>query len=151
MSVQSDYEKLKKGKKGLPDWKWLKKNFKVKDEDEALETIRVAIGDKVEAIAKGIIEPIISGQEHYCCWFERKMLSDADGKILFNAYKDLQSILWGSNKISLSCKQADYIKWLIDVKKKWDKHSPILEKICDKVAVGWEKYTKKETTNIYHG
>ena len=151
MSAKKSYEILVKKNKGLPSWKWLKDNFKVKDEGEALETIRTAVVDKVEGVTKGILEPIISGQEHYCCWFERKMLSDADGKILFNAYKDFQAIMWESNKISFSSKKQDYIKWIVFVKKRWDKHAPILEKICDKLSKGWEKYKKKDVDTIYHG
>jgi hypothetical protein len=151
MSAKKNYEILAKKNKGLPDWKWLKANFKVKDEGEALETVRTAIVDKIEGVTKGIIEPIISGQESYGCWFDRKILENEDGKFMFNAYKDFQAIMWESNKISFSGKKQDYIIWLKSVKKRWDMHSPILEKICDKLSKGWEKYKKKDVPNTYHG
>jgi hypothetical protein len=151
MSAKKKYEILLKKHKSLPKWAWLTSNFKTKDEDPMLETVRNSISDKIESVCKGILEPIISGQENYCCWFERKMLNDKDGEKMFEIYKAFQSLLWESNKISLSTKEKDYIKWIISTKKSWEKHVPVLEKLCDKLSIGWANYKKKEDTTAYHG
>lgn len=146
MQVRDKYPKI-------PDWEWLNRNFKLKFEDEGhlLEHVRSSVSDKLDAITHSIVEPIIAGGENYCCYFERKMLTDVQKNELWEVYTQLQALLWRSNALSVDFSEKAVADWLIDVKGTLDKTKPRLLAICGRLAEGWQKYKRETTETAYHG
>ncbi|MBI4015501.1 MAG: hypothetical protein HY362_02170 [Candidatus Aenigmarchaeota archaeon] len=152
MDIPEDYLKLEKKYKGLPEWKWLSTNFRVKLENGGLvEQVRHSVSEKLDNVSHSLIEPIIGPGESYCCWFERKMITDTDRDELFNIYRQLQALIWRSNKISITESEKDFAEWLIRVEKEWEGLRPALEKFCMKLEEGWLKYKKPIESTSYHG
>ncbi|MEM5814839.1 MAG: hypothetical protein QXD77_03410 [Candidatus Aenigmatarchaeota archaeon] len=153
MQGKAEYSKLRKKYKNLPDWEWLNRNFKIKMEEDGhiLEQIRCSIVEKLDMMARSIIEPIIGGGENYCCYYERTMLSSDEKTQMFEIYKMLQSLLWKSNSIAVDFDEKDAADWLIEVKDKFEDIRPVLTKLCEKLADGWGAYKKHEVETAYHG
>jgi hypothetical protein len=78
----------------IPEWEWLNRNFRLKLEEEShvLEQVRSSVSEKLDVLARNTIEPIIAGGESYCCYFERKMLSEAQKDELWDIYRRLQAL-----------------------------------------------------------
>ena len=153
MHGKAEYSKLRKKYKKLPDWEWLNRNFKIKIEEDGhiLEQIRTSVVEKLDMMARSIIEPIIGGGENYCCYYERSMLSGQEKADMFDIYKVLQSLLWKSNSIAVDFDEKDAAEWLADVKGKFEDIRPTLVKLCDRLSDGWETYKKHEVETAYHG
>lgn len=153
MQPRAEYSKLKKKYKKLPDWEWLNRNFKIKIEEDGhiLEQVRCSIVEKLDMMARSIIEPIIGGGENYCCYYERGMLTSEEKAQMFEVYKVLQSLLWRSNSIAVDFNEKDAAEWLADVKEKFENMRPNLVKLCDKLSEGWGAYKKHEVETAYHG
>jgi hypothetical protein len=153
MQGKVEYSKLNKKYKKLPNWEWLNKNFKIKIEDEGhiLDQVRAAVVEKLDMMARSIIEPIIGGGENYCCYYERSMLTTDEKSEMFEIYKNLQALLWKSNSIAVSFEEKDAAEWLIEMKNKFEELRPKLVKLCDKLSDGWTTYKKHEVETAYHG
>lgn len=153
MRPEAEYSKLKKKYRKLPEWTWLRKNFKIKIEEDGhiLEQIRSSVVEKLDLMARSIIEPIIGGAENYCCYYERAMLSAEEKKEMFQIYKTLQALLWESNMLAVDFSEKGAAEWLAEVKKDFDAVQPKLVKFCKRLADGWGKYKKSEVETAYHG
>ncbi len=153
MPLKDQYLKLKKKHKHLPDWNWLSENFRIKHEEDApvLENARASATEKLENILRGIIEPLLSGNENFCCFFERKFISQAEKDELFEIYKNLQALLWRSHELQISFSEKAAVEWLADLKTSWTKFSPKLQHFTKKISHGWENYKKTEVETAYHG
>jgi len=153
MRPKEKYSRLRKRYKKIPEWKWLQANFKLKIEEDGhiLEQIRASVVEKLDTMARSIIEPIIGGADSYCCFYERTMLTAQEKKELFNIYKTLQGLLWKSNALAVSFSEKDAARWLAEVKEKFEYIQPKLVKICKKLSDGWLKYKKSEVETVYHG
>lgn len=121
MPASKEYETLKKKYK-LPDWKWVERNFifKVEQDIQILVQLRRAMADRLDTISE-ILEPIITPAENYSSFLERKMLSIQEREKTFEIYKQLQSFLWASDKISLEYDEREYVEWIISMKDFWEK------------------------------
>lgn len=152
MQAEKEWAKLKKKLRKLPDWSWIDKNFHPKTEEgKIMVNVQRAIMDKLDYVARDMIEPIIGGSENYCCYFERRMLSETEREHLFEMYRELMAILWHGNKIAIDFSEKDFAGWLSDVKKSWDVLRPKLARFYEKIATSWEKYKKPAEETAYHG
>lgn len=153
MPLKDQYLKLKKKHKALPEWNWLSENFRIKHEDDAplLESMRASVAEKIENVARGIVEPLLSGNENFCCFFERKFISKEEKAEMFEIYKKLQSLIWKSNNLQVSFSENSAALWLREVHDVWKKVSPRLQEITRKISHGWEHYEKAEVETAYHG
>ncbi len=153
MSPEKEYVKLRKKYKKLPEWSWIQKNFKMKFDDEGpvLEEIRHGMTDKIENIAQNVIEPVISMSESYCCWFERKMITPQEKDKMFQIYKQLLSLIWASNRVSVEFSEKDLAEWIVEVKKHWDPMKNGVVAFCKTLETGWKTYESKEEKTAYHG
>ena len=154
MSQKEQYVKLKKKYKHLPEWEWINKNFRLKEDDDGgpiLEQVRKAIIDKLDIVARSIIEPIIGGGENFCCYFERKMLSPAEKDEMFNHYKVLQALLWRANALGVDFSEKGAVEWIVQVKGDFEKMKPKILDITDKLSKGWRGYKTSEVETSYHG
>jgi len=153
MQGKAEYSKLRKKYKKLPEWEWLDRNFKMKMEEEGplLDQVRCSVVEKLDLMARNIVEPIIGGGESYCCYYERGMLTPAEKEQLFEIYKVLQSLLWKSNSLAVDFEEKGTAEWLADVKEKFEEVGPNLIKICEKLSDGWCNYKKHEVETAYHG
>lgn len=152
MQQKEQYAKIRKKYKQLPDWGWIDKNFSIKEDDgPILDQVRKSIADKLDIIARSMIEPIISGGNNFCCFFERKMLSGAEKEEMFEYYKTLQSLLWQSNAIGVEFSEKDAAKWIANAKKDFEKMKPRLLNISGKLSNGWRNYKSSNVETMYHG
>ena len=153
MQPKTQYIKLRKKYKKLPDWEWLRKNFKLKIEEDGhvLEQIRSSVVEKLDLMARSLIEPIIGGADNYCCYYERSMLSAQEKKEMFHVYKTLQSLLWKSNCLAVDFSEKGAVDLLVEVKNVLEKDRSKLVKICEKLSSGWASYKKSEVETAYHG
>ncbi len=153
MQPSDEYSKFCKKFNGAPSWDWLNKNFKIKVEEEGflLEQVRNSITEKLDMIARSVIEPIVSGGENFCCFYERGMLSAQQKAMLFEIYKNMQALLWKSNALNVNFSEKAAAEWLAQVKQVFDKYRHPLVEICERLAAGWENYKKSEVETAYHG
>ena len=153
LEPRDKFVRIKEKYPRMPEWEWLNRNFKLKIEDEGqlLEHVRSSVSDKLDAMTHSIIEPIISGGESYCCYFERKMLTEPQKAELWDVYTQLQALLWRSNALSVDFSEKAVADWLIDVKVALEKSKPRLLAICGRLAEGWQKYKKETAETAYHG
>ena len=152
MQPEREWAKLKKKYRKLPDWKWVSDNFKIKTEDGNLcDNVRLAVEDKLDHVAHDMIEPIIGGGENYCCYFERRMLSEAERNRLFELYKQLMALLWAGNMLAVEFSEKDFADWLSTVKAGWEELKPELSVTFEKLATGWKTYKKPAGETTYHG
>jgi len=153
MQPKEEYAKICKKHKGMPSWDWLNKNFKIKIEDEIplLEQIRTNVVEKLDTIARSVLEPIISGGENFCCFYERGMLTPQDKDKIFQIYKQMQSLLWKSNALSIDFSEKAATEWLTSVKEIFDGNKVPLLEICNKLSAGWINYKKAGSDTSYHG
>jgi len=152
MKPELEYKKMKKKYKKLPDWKWIDENFEMKEECGRFSLIlREAVRDRLSAVVSNMIEPLISGSENYCCWFERKFITGEEKEELFEVYKALQALLWEESASSIEDGDKELADFLIDLKKAWDAHMPRVAELCRKVSAGWKGYKKNEVETAYHG
>ena len=152
MGPEKKYQRLKKKYKKLPNLKWLEENLNIKLEEgfPVLEQIRSQTVEKLLK-TRDMIEPLIGASETYSSWFEKKMITQKEKEELFKIYKKLQIIFWKANKIGLGSPEKDYVVWIKSLKGFWDEIKPALTSIFEKIAVGWEKYHKKEIVTYYRG
>ena len=150
MSLKSDYEKFRKKHPKTPSWKWLNDNFNIKDEDGFKGSVHIAITGKL-MFSKDQIEPLLSNSENYCCWFERKMVSKQDKDDLFELYKVLQYLIWGSGKAKIMEDDKSFALWLVNVRENWDEIRPKIIEFMEKISDGWKNYKVKKESTIYHG
>lgn len=148
---KKEYENLRK-KYRLPEWKWIEKNFifKIEHDIPILVQVRRAMADKLNNSSE-LIDPLVASSESYRAFLERKMLSQQEKGMIFEIYKRLQSLLWGSDKISLEYEEREYAEWIINVKDFWEKIKTDLAKLCKKLSLGWKEYKKTEAETVYHG
>ena len=153
MQPKEEYAKFSKKHSGMPSWDWLNKNFKIKIEEDIplLEQIRTNVVEKLDTIARSVLEPIISGGENFCCFYERGMLTPVDKDKIFQIYKQMQSLLWKSNALSIDFSDKYAAEWLASVKETFDKNKDPLLEICNKLSAGWDNYKKAGTDTTYHG
>lgn len=146
-----EYEKLRK-KYNLPNWNWIENNFPLKVEEDIpiLLQIRKSISEKLYNILN-IIEPIIAVTESYKSFIERNMVSKKERENIFEVYKQLQSLLWTSDKISIDYKEKECASWIKEVKNSWEKLKPELISVCEKLSKEWKVYKREETKTAYHG
>ena len=152
MQAEKEWAKLKKKWRKLPEWSWLFKNFHPKTEEGILTmNVQNAVMNKLDIVAREMIEPIIGGSENYCCYFERRMLSDTEREHLFEIYRQLMAMLWKGNKLAVDFSEKEFAEWLSDTRKNWDAMKPKLSKFYEKLAISWEKYKKPAEETAYHG
>ncbi|MBU5557524.1 MAG: hypothetical protein QW751_03270 [Candidatus Aenigmatarchaeota archaeon] len=152
MQPEREWAKLRKKYRKLPDWKWLDANFRIKiEEGRLVDNVRIGIMDKLDHIAHDMIEPIIGGGENYCCYFERRMLTEAERERMFDIYRQLMAILWVGNHIAVEFSEKDFAEWVTTVYNDWEKLKPVITELFDKIAVGWTEYKKPSTETAYHG
>jgi hypothetical protein len=152
MQHEREWAKLKKKYRRLPDWKWLKANFHIKVEDgNLIESVRVSVSDKLDQVAHEMIEPIIGSNENYCCYFERKMLSEAERDKMFEIYRQLLALLWQSNRLAVDFSDKGFADWLTKICADWERLKPAITKMFDKLATGWQNYKKQTEETAYHG
>lgn len=153
LQPKAEYSKLRKKYRNLPEWGWLRKNFKLKLEEDGhvLDQIRSSAVEKIDLMARSIIEPIIGGADNYCCFYERTMLSAQEKREMFHIYKVLQSLLWKSNRLAVDFSEKGAAEWLTEVKAVLEKSRPKLVKICNRLSDGWANYKKSEVETAYHG
>ena len=154
MSFEAEYKKLKKKYKHLPDISWIKSRIRIEYEEgglPAIEQLRIAIDHKLTFFARNIIEPIVSTNESFCCWFERKMINESEKKVLFENYKKMMSLLWRHTNLNLVSSEKSQADWIADVKKYLDANEKEMERIFDKISVGWKEYKKIDSETAYHG
>ena len=152
MAANREYARLKKKYKKLPDWAWLRKNFTVKIEEDgpAIEQVKGTMAEKLESV-NSKIEPLISGAENFCCYFERRMLTAKDKEKMFQLYKSIQALTWRSSAISIRFSEKDCVAWVIEAKVFWEKNKDDITSLFDKISKGWKTYKKSEVTTAYHG
>lgn len=152
MQHEREWAKLKKKYRKLPDWKWLKANFKVKVEDGNLvDSVRVAVSDKLDQVAHDMIEPIIGNSESYCCYFERRMLAETEREKLFEIYRQLLTLLWQGNMLAIDFSDKGFADWLAKVHTDWERLKPVITTMFGKLATGWQNYKKPTEETCYHG
>jgi hypothetical protein len=145
-----EWSRLGRKYKKLPKWSWLVTNFVIKaDEKPLTSAVKAGVTEKLSNV-KDMIEPLLSGTESWCCWFERKMLTKAERGRLFEIYQHVQALLWRANAVTISAAERDFVDWLADVERRWNRLKPSLSAICSKLATGWERY-KPEAKTVYHG
>ncbi|MFH0829990.1 MAG: hypothetical protein V1887_02405 [Candidatus Aenigmatarchaeota archaeon] len=137
----------------IPEWDWLNKNFRLKLEEDThlLEQVRASVSEKLDVLARSTIEPILAGGESYCCYFERKMLTDVQKEELWDIYRQLQALLWRSNALSVDFSDKETANWLSDVKGTMERVKPRMLAICGRLADGWTKYKRETAETAYHG
>jgi len=145
MITNKEYENLRKKYK-LPEWKWIK----IEPDIPILVQVRRAMADKLDNLAE-LLEPLIASSESYRSFLERKMLSQQEKEKIFEIFKQLQSLLWSSDKISFEYDEKEYAEWIIDMKNFWEKIKSELTKLCEKISLGLKEYKKTETETTYHG
>lgn len=146
-----EYSKLRKKYKKLPSWGWVEKNFCFKPEDgPILAEVKHNIFEKLESVAEDL-ESLISVGENIESFFERKMLTQQERDELFDVYKNLKSLLWSCNKVSIEYSEKQAAEWIVSAKESWEKLKPDIIKFCDKLSTGWKTYKKPETDTSYHG
>jgi hypothetical protein len=151
MNPEKEYAKLRKKNKEIPDWKWIRTNFRpIIYEGHFLEQLREEISDRIHQ-AKNTIEPLIAGSENYCCWFEKKFLTAAEREEMFNIYKDLLSLVWSSNRLNVDFDEKNYIEWLLEVKRIWSKWRERMSYLFEKISTSWKEYEKEEEETVYRG
>ena len=152
MAGNREYVKLRSRYKKLPDWAWLRKNFTVKIEEDGpvIEQVRSTMADKLESVGSKI-EPLISGAENFCCYFERRMLSMKEKEKMFELYKNIQFLLWKSNSLGISFSEKECAEWIAEARKFWDSNRPFIIEIFEKLSTGWKTYKKSEVSTAYHG
>jgi len=153
MQPKDEYAKFSKKFKGTPSWDWLNKNFKIKIEEDGtlLEQIRGSITEKLDTIARSVLEPIISGGENFCCFYERGMLAPQEKDKMFQIYKQMQSLLWRSNALSVDFSEKAAADWLKEVKDVYDANKEQLLGLCNKISNGWKNYKRAGGDTAYHG
>ncbi len=152
MQNEREWTKLKKKYRKLPDWKWLNANFKIKVEGgNIMESVRIAVSDKLDQVAHDMIEPIIGSSESYCCYFEKRMLTEAERDRMFEIYRQLMALIWSSNKIAVDFSEKNSAEWLSKVYADWEKLKPVITAMFSKLADGWQKYKKPTEETSYHG
>ncbi len=150
---KDEYAKFHKKFSSVPSWDWLNKNFKIKIEEDGtfLEQVRGSITEKLDTIARSVIEPIISGGENFCCFYERGMLVPQEKDKMFQIYKQVQSLLWRSNALSVDFSEKAIADWLKEVKDVYDANKEQLLGICNKISDGWKNYKRSGGDTTYHG
>lgn len=152
MQAEREWAKLKKRYRKLPEWGWLNANFHIKVEGEnVIESVRLAVSDKLGEVAHDMIEPIIGGGENYCCYFERRMLTGSERERMFDVYRQIMALLWVSNHLAVSFSERDFAEWLATVHNGWEKLKPIITDMFDKLADGWTEYKRTAAETSYHG
>ncbi len=146
-----EYSKLRKKYKKLPSWEWVEKNFFFKPEEgPILAEVKHNIFEKLENIAENL-ESLISVGENIESFFERRMLTQQERDELFGVYKNLKSLLWACNKISIEYNEKQVADWIVSAKESWEKLKPDIIKFCGKLSTGWKTYKKSEAETNYHG
>lgn len=150
--MKDEYLKLKKKYKKLPSIDWIKENFPFSPENEMpiLMQIGKAVNEKLNSVIE-MIESVISGGESYRSYFEVRMLSKEEKEKLFDVYRNLQELVWGSNKFLIERKEKEYAEWLTNLKSRWEELKPLIAKICEKIEKGWKEYKKETASTAYHG
>lgn len=150
--MKDEYPRLKKKYKKLPSIDWIKENFPFSPEQEMpiLVQIGKAVNEKLNSVIE-TIESLISGGESYRSYFEARMLSREEKEKLFDVYRNLQELVWGSNKFSIERKEKEYVEWLINLKERWEKLKPLITKFCEKMETSWKEYKKETASTAYHG
>ncbi|MEM5804619.1 MAG: hypothetical protein QXU82_02100 [Candidatus Aenigmatarchaeota archaeon] len=152
MAANKEYEKLKRKYKSLPPWDWLRKNFDVKIEEDGpvISQVKNCIAEKFESILAKI-EPIISGAENFCCYYERRMLSQKQKDDIFELYKKMQSLIWKANAITVNFSEKDAADWVSDVKDFWEENRAVLVDSFTTISEGWTSKKRTEVETMYHG
>ncbi|MFQ6009715.1 MAG: hypothetical protein ACE5J7_01190 [Candidatus Aenigmatarchaeota archaeon] len=152
MAINREYSRLKKKYKKLPDWAWLRKNFTVKIEEDgaAIEQVKNTMVEKLESV-NGKIEPILSGAENFCCYFERRMLARKQKEKMFELYKKIQSLLWRSSAINVSPSEKECVEWVIDAKEFWETNKRFFVDTFHSISKGWKAHKEAEVETAYHG
>jgi len=153
MLPREKYLKIQAKHPKLPEWDWLNRNFRLKVEEDGhvLEHVRASVVEKLDVLARSTIEPIIAGGESYCCYFERRMLTEVQKDEMFDIYRRLQALLWRSNALSVDFSEKAMAEWLADVRVEMERIKPRMLAICGRLSDGWLSYKKQPTETAYHG
>ncbi len=146
-----EYARLRKKYRKLPSWEWVEKNFFFKPEGgPILAEVKHNIFEKLESVAEDL-ESLISVGETIESYYERRMLNQQEREKLFGVYKNLKSLLWSCNKISIEYNEKQVADWIVSAKESWERMKPEIAKFCEKLSLGWKTYKKPENETNYHG
>jgi len=143
------YKKLQE-KFRLPHLQALQVAFQFKaDDDSDIDDIRSEISNKLFEFTESVIEPLLWSQ-HYAHIIERDMLTSDESKSIFELYKQIQSLRWRNNLLTIRPNDDDTARWISDLWIFWSNFERVTGSVCDKFSKGWSSLSFKETETEYH-
>jgi len=136
---------------GLPHFEKLQNifQFSVEDEDD-IHDVRNEISNRLFDFTERVIEPLLWAS-HNSNIIEREMMNDGEVRRLFEVYKEIQSLRWRNNFLSIKADEDSTMEWIRDLWGFWKTFEPLTEKLCIKFSDGWKNLRFTEVATEYHG
>jgi|SRR3989339_1321356 len=136
---------------GLPQFEKLQNIFQFEiEEQDDIHDVRNEISNRLFDFTERVIEPILWGS-HNSSMIEREMLVEMDVYNLFEAYKEIQSLRWRNNLLTIKANETSTMEWIRDMWKFWRDFEPLTEKLSVKFSNGWKNLKFKEVATEYQG
>lgn len=137
---------------GLPRLTDLRDTFKFNVEDDSeIDEIRMEISERIFSFTERTIEPIIAGSESFACLFEEDMLTGEERQQLFNLYKNIQSLKWENNLLTIKPDEHETAKWIRKTWDLWNSEAEMLTRLCKKLSSSWKTLKIKNEKAYYQG
>ena len=148
--IFEDYKRIQQ-KFGLPHLDKLKTVFQLEIEPECdLDEIRNEISNRLFEFTERVIEPLMWSNQH-CSMIEREMLHESEGHEIFELYREIQTLRWRNNLLSIKPEAKGTAEWIRDLWTFWKTFEIVGTKMCLKFANGWQTLKFKEVDAEYHG
>jgi len=138
-------------KLGLPQFKQLETIFQLSiEEEDDIHDVRNEISNRLFDFTERVIEPLL-WSTHHSNIIEREMMTEAETAKIFEVYKEIQSLRWRNNLLTMKLDEKSTMEWIRDLWSFWKGFEPVMEELSVKFSEGWKNLKFKEVIQEYHG
>ena len=146
-----EYYRKAQSRMGLPEFEKLQTIFQISlEEEDDIHDIRNEISDRLFDFTEHVIEPLF-WSNHHGNMIEHEMMKQSELESLFGLYKQIQSLRWRNNLLTIKADEKSTMEWIRDLWEFWKKFEPVIEEMCLKFSEGWKNLKFKEVATEYQG
>ncbi|MBI2583074.1 MAG: hypothetical protein HYW25_00265 [Candidatus Aenigmarchaeota archaeon] len=136
---------------GLPHFEQLQSVFQLDiEEGDDIHDIRNEISSRLFDFTERVIEPLL-WSNHHSNMIEREMIADIEAGKIFEVYREIQSLRWRNNLLTIKADERSTMEWIRDLWRFWKDFEPLIEDLCIKFSEGWKNLRFKEISTEYQG